>query len=36
MHIDWPLAYGEIFVTYIGSVCNVNITSPELMKVIIN
>lgn len=35
MHVDWPLAYGEIFVTYIGSVCNVNITSPELMKVAI-
>lgn len=29
----WPSKYGEIYCTYIGSLCNVNISSPELAEV---
>lgn len=29
----WPNKYGEIYCTYIGSLCNVNISSPELAEV---
>ena len=34
MQVKWPQKYGEIYVTYIGTHRNVNLTSPELAEVI--
>ena len=33
MQIKWPAKYGEIYRVFIGSTCNVCITSPELLEV---
>jgi cytochrome P450 len=32
MHIDWPREYGEIYRSFIGPICNVSISSPELLE----
>jgi hypothetical protein len=33
LHITWPQKYGEIHRWFIGSQCNISISSPELVQV---
>jgi len=32
-HIEWPQLYGGIYRIFIGSTCNVLLSSPELIEV---
>ncbi|EFX88386.1 hypothetical protein DAPPUDRAFT_311388 [Daphnia pulex] len=35
LQVDWQRTYGEIYCTYMGSICTINISSPELLEPIL-